>query len=137
MLYLSGKGDTSIQPVEVLPQNPQPLFMLSRYESPSASPLQGVSFMPKRVLNVREMEVARCWMLTPNHIEPVSFTIPRTRREYFHDDIFPVSRDLEQATMSSAEWFAGAEERVPEKSVNLLPAGMTKCNSVYILLILD
>lgn len=127
VLYLCGKGDTTIQPVEVLPSNNQPLFLLSRFESPAATPQQGVSFMPKRVLNVREMEIGRCWRLTPTHIEPISFTVPRTRREYFHDDIFPLSRDLERATMTGDEWFNGAEELVPPKSVDLMPQGMTKC----------
>ena len=40
---------------------------------------QGLAFLPRNVLDVRKVEVARAWRLTNNSVEPVSFTVPRVR----------------------------------------------------------
>ena len=40
---------------------------------------QGLAFLPRNVLDVRNVEVARAWRLTNNSVEPVSFTVPRVR----------------------------------------------------------
>lgn len=44
---------------------------------------QAISFLPKIVCNISEVEFARAWRLTPTHVEPVSFTVPRVKVKFY------------------------------------------------------
>jgi coronin-7 len=101
---------------------------LQRFESPNASIQQGVVFLPKSKLDVRQIEIARCWRLNQTSIEPISFTLPRARPEFFQDDLFPVTRNKETPALESAEWLAG-ETRVNPRTIDLKPAAMVKCKA--------
>ncbi len=126
VLFLSGKGDRTILPIDVNPQLEKPLFSLPRFESPGGTIQQGVSFIAKTKLDVSNVEVARCWRLTQTAIEPISFTVPRNRKEYFQDDLFPLTRDWECATMNVQEWLKTENPSTPKRVVDLKPVGMTK-----------
>ena len=130
LVYLCGKGDTFILPVEVSPSSPQPLFPVSKFESPGATLQQGVVFIPKKSLDVKNIEIAKCWRLTQNSIEPISFSLSRNRNEFFQDDLFPLTRNYENATMKASEWFNTSLEVVPEKNVDLCPKDMVKCRNI-------
>lgn len=127
IIYLCGRGDTNIIPVEWSPNEATPLTLLPRFESANASIQQGIVFWPKSALDVRSVEIARCWRLTQNSVEPISFTVPRNRKEFFQDDLYPLSRDATHATMTAAEFFETSKDVVPEPTINLLPPTMTKC----------
>ena len=125
VLFLCGRGDTGILPVEVTLQDSTPLHALSRYDSSSIQ--QGVSILSRSKLDVASVEVARCWRLTQTSVEPISFTVPRNRKEFFQDDLFPPTRDWEQASMSTSEFLNDTETvRPPPKTQNLCPSGMVK-----------
>ena len=118
-LFLCGKGETAVSPLEINPSNSEVFFELPRYESSSLQ--QGVAFVPKPMLDIANVEVAKCWRLTQSSIEPVSFTVPRNRKEYFQDDLYPPTRDYER--ISSATTLVDAQP--PPPSIDLCPVGMT------------
>ena len=126
VVFLAGKGDTSILPVEIAPAQSQPFFTLQKFDSPNASVQQGVSFVSKKYLDHANIEVARCWRLTQSNIEKITFTVPRNRREFFQDDLFPICRDDEEAMMDSSEWFNNEAEVFPPRKLDFCPAGMTR-----------
>ncbi|KAI3644995.1 hypothetical protein MP228_011159 [Amoeboaphelidium protococcarum] len=126
VVYLCGRGDTSIQPVDItLSHSTEPLYALPKFESVGASIQQGTSFCSKKYLDAKNIEFGRCYRLTLDKIETISFSMPRNRREYFQDDIFPVTIDDELATMSADDWASKSKDVAPSKSLNLQPAGMT------------
>ncbi|ETN39490.1 uncharacterized protein HMPREF1541_05715 [Cyphellophora europaea CBS 101466] len=110
-LYLAGKGDGNIRYYEY--ENDK-FEYLSEYKS--SDPQRGISFLPKRGVNMHENEVMRAYKtVNDSYIEPISFVVPR-RAESFQEDIYPPTIGLKPA-MSASEWFEGAE-RLPPK-INL------------------
>ena len=119
-IFLTGRGDATVFAFEVS-KDPPHLFPLSAYKADSLH--QAVSFLPKLMVNVKDVEFARMYRLTANSIEPVSCTVPRVKKTFFQDDIFPDTKVTWEMTLSSEEWFAGTD-RVP-KYVSLKPSDMT------------
>ncbi|QLL32401.1 hypothetical protein HG536_0C05700 [Torulaspora globosa] len=107
ILYLAGKGDGNIRYYEF--QNDE-LFELSEYQS--TDPQRGFAVAPKRMVNVRENEVLRCFKTVVDHcIEPLSFYVPR-RSEEFQDDIYPDAPSGKPA-LTAEEWFSGKSVEGP------------------------
>lgn len=78
ILYVWGKGERQIQAYEVHPETAtEPIAQLPSYTS--GSPQLGVAFLPKRVLDVRKVEVMRVLRLTARTMEDVTFSIPRNK----------------------------------------------------------
>ncbi|KAI8592928.1 hypothetical protein BDZ88DRAFT_406604 [Geranomyces variabilis] len=117
VLYLSGRGETSTLMFEVTEEGPQ---YLTRFDSPGAQ--QGMAFLPKLVCDVRAIEIAKGYRLSSSAIERVSFTVPRLRREFFQDDIFPPTRDATKPALEIEDWLDGG--KVELKRVDLAPADM-------------
>lgn len=84
----------------------------------------GQTFMPKRVVNVRDVEVARAYRLTQDHIEKLTFSIPRARPEFFQDDVYPPTRVADEPAISAADWLAGGMAQL--KLQDLCPDDMTR-----------
>jgi len=118
-LFLTGKGDTTIHCHEVAEDAPH-LFPLSNHKCTTA--IQGMALLPKQVCQVRDVEFARFITLTSNSIEPLSFTVPRVKSDYFQDDLFPPTRILWEPSMSAQEWFTGSN--TPAKKLDLKPDDM-------------
>lgn len=106
-LFLSGKGDAIIFAYEVSSDSPH-FHPLSHYKCPT--PHQAVSFLPKYLCDVRKVEFARAIRLTTTTIEPMSFSVPRTRMEFFQDDLFPPALKTWSPVMTSLEWFSGVNK---------------------------
>lgn len=101
ILYLAGKGDGNIRYYEF--QNDE-LFELSEYQS--TEPQRGFAVAPRRMVNVKENEVLRCFKtVVDQYIEPVSFYVPR-RSEEFQEDIYPDAPSGKPA-LTAEEWFSG------------------------------
>ncbi|CAG8479974.1 11183_t:CDS:2 [Ambispora gerdemannii] len=79
------------------------LYPLSEFKS--SEPQRGMAFLPKRALNVTEVEIARAYKVTGNLIEPISFVLPR-RSDAFQSDIYPPTVSDEPA-LTADEFFAG------------------------------
>ncbi|XP_067134482.1 coronin-7 [Centruroides vittatus] len=118
-LFLTGKGESVIFAYEVSTEASH-FYPLSHYKC--SGPHQAVSFLPKYVCNIAEVEFARAVRLTNTTIEPLSFTVPRLRTEYFQDDLFPDVQVTWEAAMSSQDWFSGAN--IKPKFISLKPEGM-------------
>lgn len=101
ILFLAGKGDGNIRYYEF--QNDE-LFELSEYQS--TEPQRGFAVAPKRMVNVKENEVLKCFKTVVDHyIEPLSFYVPR-RSEEFQEDIYPDAPSGKPA-LTAEEWFSG------------------------------
>ncbi len=48
---------------------------MSEYKS--ADPQRGIGFLPKRAVNVNDVEVARAFKVHVSMVEPISFKVPR------------------------------------------------------------
>lgn len=78
ILYVWGKGERVIQAYEIHPQSDkEPIAKLPSYTA--GSPQVAVAFLPKRVVDVRKVEVAKALRLTAKTLEEVTFSIPRNK----------------------------------------------------------
>ncbi|KAK9870983.1 hypothetical protein WA026_009943 [Henosepilachna vigintioctopunctata] len=119
-LFLTGKGDSTIYAYEVTEEAPY-LCPLSHHRCPTLH--QGLSFLPKNVCDVANVEFASALRLTNNTIEPLSFTVPRIKTELFQDDLFPPTRITWEPSISGKEWFNG-KDKLPQR-ISLQPSGMS------------
>lgn len=75
-LFLTGKGDSTIYAYEITGETPY-ICPLSHHRCNNSH--QGLSFLPKNVCDVSNVEFAKALRLTNNSIEPLSFTVPRIK----------------------------------------------------------
>ncbi|KAI4463525.1 coronin [Holotrichia oblita] len=118
-LFVTGKGDSTIYAFEITEEHPY-ICALSHHRCNTLH--QGLSFLPKNVCDVINVEFSKALRLTNNSIEPLSFTVPRIKTELFQDDLFPPTKVTWEPTMTSSEWFAG--KTVIPKRISLRPEGM-------------
>ncbi|KAK9686045.1 WD domain, G-beta repeat [Popillia japonica] len=118
-LFVTGKGDSTIYAFEITEEPPY-ICALSHHRCNTLH--QGLSFLPKNVCDVVNVEFSKALRLTNNSIEPLSFTVPRIKTELFQDDLFPPTKVTWEPTMTSAEWFAGTT--VFPRRISLRPEGM-------------
>jgi len=102
IIYVAGKGDTSIRYFEVNDDEPY-VHYLNMYQSQNSQ--RGLGFMPKRGCDSNKNEIARFFKLSSNKCEPVSFTVPR-KAETFQKDLYPPCISSTPA-LSAEEWFSG------------------------------
>eukprot|EP01114_Cavostelium_apophysatum_P008322 TRINITY_DN2072_c0_g1_i1.p1 TRINITY_DN2072_c0_g1~~TRINITY_DN2072_c0_g1_i1.p1 ORF type:complete len:931 (-),score=272.47 TRINITY_DN2072_c0_g1_i1:40-2832(-) len=122
VVFLSGKGDGNIKMYEVETGD---VHHLTDYAS--TVPTFGLSIFPKWSNNVRDCEIARFLKLCGDYVEPLSFTVPRTRSELFQDDLFPPTRKTNEPAVTSQQWFSGVSK--PLSTVDLKPADMETLSS--------
>ncbi|KAI9028534.1 hypothetical protein DFJ74DRAFT_765474 [Hyaloraphidium curvatum] len=119
LLFLAGRGDRNVSVWSVGEEGEATL--LTRYESGGVT--QGLAFFPKTAVDVTKVEVAKCWRLTSQNIELVSFTLPRSRTDVFQDNLYPPTRDVSKPAVESAStWFGGEDGETAR--VSLKPADM-------------
>jgi coronin-7 len=121
LLFLSGKGDNSITAYEYVEDKEPYLFDVAPFAC--GSPHQGVCFLPKDLCDVRKVEIARAVRLCKTTVEPVFIKVPRTRMEYFQDDVYPETRVGWEAALTGRQWLAGGDGLQP--SLSLRPPDMT------------
>ncbi|ORY22755.1 putative actin cross-linking [Naematelia encephala] len=122
ILYIWGKGERVIQAFEVHPENSlEPISKLPSFTSGDAQ--LGVAWLPKRLVDVRKVEVMKALRLTARAIEEVSFTIPRNKPAFFQDDIYLPTVDIESYPITTGEWLRG-DDALP-RYIDLKPDDMT------------
>eukprot|EP00079_Xenopus_tropicalis_P018179 XP_004919261.1 PREDICTED: coronin-6-like [Xenopus tropicalis] len=104
VVYLCGKGDSSIRYFEITAEAPF-VHYLSTYSS--KEPQRGMGFMPKRGLDVSKWEIARFFKLHERKCEPIVMTVPR-KSDLFQDDLYPDTPGPEPA-LEAEEWFSGQD----------------------------
>ncbi|XP_061673097.1 coronin-1C-A-like isoform X3 [Syngnathoides biaculeatus] len=102
MVYLCGKGDSSIRYFEVTDEDPYVHF-LSTYVTKESQ--RGMGCMPKRGLDVNKCEIARYYKLLERKCEPIVMTVPR-KSDLFQDDLYPDTAGPDSA-LEAEEWFEG------------------------------
>ncbi|KAM4820168.1 coronin-7 [Thomomys bottae] len=120
LVLLTGKGDTRVFLYELLPEAP---FFLECNSFTSSDPHKGFVLLPKTECDVREVEFARCLRLRHTSLEPVAFRLPRVRKEFFQDDVFPDTAVSWEPALSAEAWLGGANGQ--PRLLSLQPAGMT------------
>lgn len=104
MVYLCGKGDSTIRYFEITDESPYVHF-LSLYSS--KEPQRGAGFLSKRGVEVNKCEIARFYKLHERKVEPISMTVPR-KSDLFQGDLYPDTAGLEPALLAE-EWIAGQD----------------------------
>jgi coronin-7 len=146
ILLLYSRGERSCHAFEINPNDKVPFGRLPSFEHGTLQ--AGFSFAPKGRNDVKSVEAIRCLRLTPSTVEIVSFTVPRARvsipvsawndtdesgqTEFFQDDVFVHTRDVETPTLEAKEWIEG--KNVPLRKIDLRPEGMSLCESPILLL---
>uniref|UniRef100_A0A8C5LRQ3 Coronin n=1 Tax=Leptobrachium leishanense TaxID=445787 RepID=A0A8C5LRQ3_9ANUR len=102
IIYLCGKGDSSIRYFEITDESPY-VHYLSTFIS--KEPQRGMGYMPKRGLDVNKCEIARFYKLHERKCEPIIMTVPR-KSDLFQDDLYPDTSGPE-APIEAEEWFEG------------------------------
>ncbi|NXJ03579.1 CORO7 protein, partial [Odontophorus gujanensis] len=123
VVFLTGKGDTRVFLYEVTPEPP---YFLECNSFTSSDPHKGFVFLRKTVCDVREVEFARALRLGQSGFEPVAFRVPRVKKEYFQDDIFPPTRVWWEPALSGSAWLQGADGqqgRAELRPADMLPGG--------------
>uniref|UniRef100_A0A8D0DZW3 Coronin n=1 Tax=Salvator merianae TaxID=96440 RepID=A0A8D0DZW3_SALMN len=104
IVYLCGKGDSSIRYFEITDEAPY-VHYLNTYSS--KEPQRGVGFMTKRGLDVSKCEIARFYKLHERKCEPIVMTVPR-KSDLFQDDLYPDTPGPEPA-LEADEWLSGKD----------------------------
>ncbi|CAO2641957.1 Coro7 [Lemmus lemmus] len=120
LVLLTGKGDTRVFLYEVLPEAP---FFLDCNSFTSSDPHKGFVLLPKTECDIREVEFARCLRLRQTSLEPIAFRLPRVRKEFFQDDVFPDTAVSWEPVLSAKAWLGGANGQ--HQLLSLQPPGMT------------
>lgn len=104
IVYLCGKGDSSIRYFEVTDEAPY-VHYLSMYSGKDSQ--KGMGYMPKRGLEVNKCEIARFYKLHERKCEPIVMTVPR-KSDLFQEDLYPNTIGPEPS-IEADDWFAGKE----------------------------
>ncbi|XP_058142541.1 coronin-7 isoform X1 [Dasypus novemcinctus] len=119
VVLLTGKGDTRVFLYELLPEAP---FFLECNSFTSLEPHKGFVLLPKTECDVQEVEFVRCLRLRQASLEPVAFRLPRVRKEFFQDDVFPDTAVTWEPVLSAQAWLGGANGQ--PRRLSLQPPGM-------------
>ncbi|XP_034490878.1 coronin-7 isoform X1 [Drosophila innubila] len=115
MLFLAGKGDTTINYLEITDKDPYLIEGLRH----TGEQTKGACLVPKRALKVMEAEVNRVLQLTSNMVIPIMYQVPRKTYRDFHADLYPETTGYKTDLIAS-EWLNGTNQAVPK--MNLDPA---------------
>ncbi|XP_046480560.1 coronin-7 isoform X3 [Neodiprion pinetum] len=113
MLFLAGKGDTTILYMEVTEREPHLVEGIRH----SGEQTKGGCLVPKRALNVMQAEVNRLLQLTSNMVIPIMYQVPRKTYRDFHADIYPETAGS-VAQNTAAAWIKGHDAPVPKISLD-------------------
>ncbi|XP_030645865.1 coronin-7 isoform X1 [Chanos chanos] len=120
VVILTGKGDTRVYIFEIVPETP---YFMECSSFHSSEPHKGFCFLPKTECEVQDVEVARAVRLSKTTIEPVAFKVPRVKKEYFQDDIYPDTAVWWEPALTASAWLSGSNGQ--HRKISLKPKDMT------------
>jgi hypothetical protein len=103
ILFVGGKGDSSIKYFEMVGGSPY-MHFLSAYSDTKSQ--KGFNFTPKTACDTTKCEIAHCIRIVGNDLVPVSFQVPRKAADQFQSDLFPDAY-AGIAAQTADEYFAG------------------------------
>ncbi|CAO1629952.1 unnamed protein product [Sympodiomycopsis kandeliae] len=136
ILYLWSKGERSVSSLHLTLGAPAPKFgstpslfkPLPSFQH--STPQIGISFLPKRYVNVKEVEVSLGYRLTKsNEIQKVSWKVQRKRMEYFQNDVYPATIDVETPLFDSFNTWSSHTGETSQQYLNLQPKEMQPLSS--------
>ncbi|MGH0152313.1 UNVERIFIED_CONTAM: hypothetical protein FKN15_056053 [Acipenser sinensis] len=113
VVYLCGKGDSSIRYFEVTEETPYVHF-LNTYSS--KEPQRGMGYMPKRGLDVNKCEISRFYKLQERKCEPIIMTVPRKQNEAKLDEILKEIKTLKDLIGSQDKRITRLEEQMQNEA---------------------
>ena len=106
--FVAGKGDSIIRYYELNFLEEQSNFIdaniekANEFKTDNTQPIAGICLLPKNLCNVREVEVTKMLKLTQNAVIPITFTLPRQKKEFFQDDIYlPIKASIPSIDFNS------------------------------------
>jgi coronin-7 len=102
MLFLAGKGDTTIAYLEVTDKDPYFIEGIRH----AGEQTKGACLVPKRALRVMEGEVNRIMQLTSNTVIPIMYQVPRKTYRDFHGDLYPDTTGY-KTELTAPQWMSG------------------------------
>lgn len=118
MLFLAGKGDTTISYLEVTDREP---YLIEGIRH-SGEQTKGACLVPKRALNVMQGEVNRLLQLTSSSVIPIMYQVPRKTYRDFHADLYPDTPGY-VTELSASHWMEG--KNIPLPKISLDPSKRT------------
>lgn len=120
LLMVAGKGDTIVRYYEV--GSSQGLFTLLKsgeYQT-GKEPISGICMVPKKLCDVRNVEVTRLLKLSDSAVLPIGFILPRADnlKSFFQDDIYTPTR-TRNSFIGVGDWLNQAG--VPSEDLSALP----------------
>ncbi|XP_044017639.1 coronin-7 isoform X2 [Aphidius gifuensis] len=113
MLFLAGKGDTTIMYMEVTDKDP---YLVEGIRH-SGEQTKGICSVPKRALHVMQAEVNRILQLTSSTVIPIMYQVPRKSYRDFHSDLYPDTAGC-VAQNNAEAWIKGHDAPVPKISLD-------------------
>ena len=105
LVIVYGKGETSCSFYEVRQGH---LEYLNRHTF-GLTPSYSLGFLPKQYCNADDIEILAGFRLCATFIEKISIKVPRLKKEFFQDDIFKPTLDVETPCLSIKAWFNNQE----------------------------
>ncbi|XP_069362146.1 coronin-7 isoform X4 [Maniola hyperantus] len=113
MLFLAGKGDTTILYMELSDREPYLIEGLRH----SGEQTKGACLVPKRALRVMEGEVNRVLQLTGSSVVPIMYQVPRKSYREYHADLYPETSGA-VTYVSAPMWLEHQDHPVPSISLH-------------------
>ncbi|CAG9782241.1 unnamed protein product [Diatraea saccharalis] len=113
MLFLAGKGDTTILYMELTDREP---FLIEGLRH-SGEQTKGACLVPKRALRVMEGEVNRVLQLTGSSVVPIMYQVPRKSYREYHADLYPDTSGS-VTYLSAPMWLDNQDHPVPNISLH-------------------
>ncbi|XP_052744799.1 coronin-7 isoform X2 [Bicyclus anynana] len=113
MLFLAGKGDTTILYMELSDREPYLIEGLRH----SGEQTKGACLVPKRALRVMEGEVNRVLQLTGSSVVPIMYQVPRKSYREYHADLYPETSGA-VTYLSAPMWMQNQDHPVPNISLH-------------------
>ena len=114
ILYLAGRGDRQVGAAYFNAVTHQ-FELLPSLETTTLQ--SDLVFLDKRELNIMRVEVSAALRLTDTTVEQISFRIPRSKTDYFQDDIFTAVPDIECRQQTTESWINSEEYIFPTLSL--------------------
>ena len=97
LFYVSSIGDRKIRVYEL---NSAKGIAEMNQSFQSKEDIQGLSFDIKQSLNVKKVQMAKCYKMTKDGvIAPISFYVPRKRTDFFQDDLYSPVLDIAKTSL--------------------------------------
>lgn len=131
VVYVAGKGDTMIRGYELSSLTTDPStdtkegggekgekeyhYMMEKcfdYQVQGRDTIAGICMLPKRVVDIRAVEVSRILKLSNDSVNEIHFHVPRADylKDYFHDDIYLPIRSNTESKGTIYDWKSSTSE---------------------------